>query len=145
MESKMTVLSSKTFRSDADDFMRYIREYIDRFTGNGVIEIDVAIRRAGEARQRKKTATRQLGDLIADSPSELPLRFAEYGYEFNFLTRKFFWHGEEIHITANEALFLYRWVVLMDDNIRNVQRHFLRNMRRRLGKEFLAEVPHGAS
>ena len=55
------------------------------------------------------------------------------------MQRKFFWKGNEVYITANEALFLYRWLVLHDD-LTKLQRYFLRNMRRRLGKDFLTEV-----
>jgi hypothetical protein len=93
-------------------------------------------------RQQKMTAARQLEELIVDNIAEdedTDTAWARFGYRFGFMSRKYFWNGREIHITANEALFLYRWLVLHDD-IRNTQRYFLRNMRKRLGKEFLVEV-----
>jgi hypothetical protein len=96
-------------------------------------------------REKKKTASRLLDDLIADNLREKPFLYQGCGaYRFNFAKRSFFWRDRELHITANEALFLYRWLIL-NDGSRSVQSHFLRNMRRRLGTEFLAEVPHGAS
>jgi hypothetical protein len=62
-----------------------------------------------------------------------------FGYRFCFLSRKYYRRGREIYVTANEALFLYRWLVLGDD-VCKAQTHYLWNMRRRFGKDFLSEV-----
>jgi hypothetical protein len=86
-------------------------------------------------RRQKKTAAQQLEELAAGGES----MWTEYEYRFGFMARKYFWNGKEIHITANEALFLYRWLVLSDD-ICEMQTYYLWNMRRRLGKEFLTEA-----
>jgi hypothetical protein len=93
-------------------------------------------------RQQKKTAFRQLEELIVDGAVEnedLPAVWEQHGYLFKFIARKYFWNGQKIHITANEALFLYRWLVLKDELCKE-QMYYLRNMRRRMGKEFLAEA-----
>jgi hypothetical protein len=113
---------------------------IDR--GSEDCALTVSVEAAGNKRTKKKTACRQLEELIADSIAEneeTPVVWERYGYLFKFITRKYFWNGEEIHVTANEALFLYRRLVLGDDICR-MQTYYLRNMRRRLGKEFLAET-----
>jgi uncharacterized protein (UPF0216 family) len=95
-----------------------------------------------EKRRQKKTALRQLEELIADNAVEneaLPVVWERHGYRFKFTAGKYFWNDKELYVTANEALFLYRWLIL-DDDICKTQRYYLRNMRRRLGKEFLAEA-----
>jgi hypothetical protein len=99
------------------------------------------ITRDGKRRQ-KKTALRQLEELVVDGIVEdagRPVVWERHGYRFKFIARKYFWRYEEIHVTADEALFLYRRLVLNDDTSKT-QMYYLRNMRRRLGKEFLAEA-----
>jgi hypothetical protein len=93
-------------------------------------------------RRQKKTAARQLEELLVDSAVEnehTPFVWEKFNYRFCFMARKYFWHDKEIHITENEALFLYRRLVLNDDTSKT-QMYYLWNMRRRLGKEFLVEV-----
>jgi hypothetical protein len=93
-------------------------------------------------RRPKKSALRQLEELVDNNVDDCGLRtlgWKQDGYLFFFPARKYYWNEKEIHVTANEQLFLYRWLVLHDD-IRNTQRYYMWNMRKRLGKEFLAEV-----
>jgi hypothetical protein len=93
-------------------------------------------------RQQKMTALRQLKELIIDrlvEDQDTPTVWVQSGYRFYFMARKYFWNDKEIHITANEALFLYRWLMLHDDTYK-MQMYYLRHMRKRLGNEFLAEI-----
>jgi hypothetical protein len=104
--------------------------------------VTVSIEAAGKDRTRKKTALRQLEELVVNNTVEGEDNSAlwkQFAYNFCFMVRKYFWNGREIHITANEALFLYRLLVLHDD-ICKMQMYYLRHMRKRLGKEFLAEA-----
>jgi hypothetical protein len=110
--------------------------------GRGLEDHTVVVTLEATSRQQKMTATRQLEELIVDSVVEDEGGCAvweSFGYCFKFLARKYSWNNQDIYITANEALFLYRWLVLHDD-ICKMQMYYLRNMRKRLGKAFLAEV-----
>jgi hypothetical protein len=107
--------------------------------------VAVRVETVGNTCAQKKTALRQLEELIVDSAVEdggTTLVWEQSGYRFRFVARHYCWNGKEIHITANEALFLYRWLV-RDEDICKTQMYYLRNMRRRLGKEFLEEIQNG--
>jgi hypothetical protein len=93
-------------------------------------------------RRKKKSAIRQFEDLVADNAAEhggTGVVWKQFGYCFGFMARKYTWNDKEIHVTASEQLFLYRWLVLHDDT-HKAQKYYLYNMRQRLGKDFLAEV-----
>jgi hypothetical protein len=142
----MTVLSSKTFEITEESDIAHLGGALFKWLPRpGELigkRITVSIETAGTGRTQKKTALRQLQELIVDNVAEDEENNAtwkRFGYKFYFMARSYFWDGKEIHVTANEALFLYRWLVLHDD-IRNTQRYYLRNMRERLGKNFLAEA-----
>jgi hypothetical protein len=95
-----------------------------------------------DSRAGKKTLQRQLEELVIDSIVEddkVHTTWVKSGYDFRFITRKYFWNKEEIHITAGEAIFLFRWLVLgvVPDSR---QQWSLRNLRKRHGKDFLSEV-----
>jgi hypothetical protein len=135
-------LSSKVFdtagNGGIDALCRAFREFLLPFAGRPGTRAVVRIEEAGKDRARKKTALRQLEELLAGG-GEAPCTWEEHGYRFDFTERKYFRDGREIHVTANEALFLYRWLVLRGD-VLETQAYYLWNMRRRLGKEFLAEA-----
>jgi hypothetical protein len=121
------------------DYFYALTRHPDNLAGK---RVGISVKTVGDTRQQKKTALRQLEELIAGSAAggeKTPAVWEQYGYLFKFAERKYFWNGKEIHVTANEALFLYRWLVLKDATC-ETQMYHLRNMRRRLGKEFLAEV-----
>jgi hypothetical protein len=134
----MRVLSSKRFfipktASFAPDGIQEWFDGIDR--GVEDCTLVVTLQEMGTKRWQKKTAARQLEELIVDNAVE----WEGFGYRFYFSTQRYSWNNTEIHVTANEALFLYRWLVLLDDTCQT-QKYYLHNMRRRLGKAFLAEV-----
>jgi hypothetical protein len=142
----VVVLGSKRFfiPKGTTIALNYVKEWFDGIDrGLDDCSLVVTLEAMGVERRRKKTALRQLKDLIAGNAAVYenpPIdRWERSGYRFEFGTRKYFWRDREIHITANEALFLYRWLVTEDDTAK-VQKHYLYNMRRRLGKEFLADT-----
>jgi hypothetical protein len=134
----MRVLSSKRFfipKASAvswDDVKEWYDE-VDRGTDDCTLV--VTLQTTDTKRQQKTTAVEQLEELVSDREYV----WAQYEYRFGFMSRRYFWNNREIHVTASEALFLYRWLVLHDDTC-ETQTYYLRNMRKRLGKEFLAEV-----
>jgi hypothetical protein len=83
-------------------------------------------------RQKKKSAAQILESIAVDGD----LVWESGDYKFLFMAKKYFWRGEEIHITAGEALFLYRVLVLKERYPQ--QSFYLYHLRKRLGKEFLA-------
>jgi hypothetical protein len=142
----MKTLNSKLFdvaengdlNTLCDAFYRWLLSFGD-LEGK---RIAVSIRTVKDRRAQKKTALRQLEETIVDSVSEnenTPVVWENFGYCFRFLSRRYYWHNKEIHVTANEALFLYRWLVL-NDGIYKTQMYYLRNKQKRLGKDFLSEV-----
>jgi hypothetical protein len=141
----MRVLSSKRFLipkafTVSWDCVKEWYDGVDR--GLDDCTLVVTLQAMDRKRQQKMTAVRQLQELIVDNiveDEDTPTVWVQFGYRFGFMARKYFWNDKEIHITANEALFLYRWLVLHDD-ICKTQMYYLRNMRKRLGNKFLAEA-----
>jgi len=136
---KATILSSKTFtvlkganmpRNEIEDWFYAINRIAD-------CQLTVTLASLGVSRQPKITAKRELESLVADAVLEDKARWDNGDYHFNFLARTYIWDGRAIHVTDCEALFLFRWLVLNDDT-HKLQWHYLRNMRRRLGKDFLS-------
>jgi hypothetical protein len=106
--------------------------------GNRII---ITVETLDKQRGKKKSALAQLEELIVDTVenSNTGTIWIQFEYRFCFLSREYFWNDKEIYITTNEALFLYRWLVLHDDT-HKAQKYYLYAMRRRLGKNFLAEI-----
>jgi hypothetical protein len=144
-EAAVRVLSSKRFfiPKGTTISLNYVKEWFDGVDrGLDDCTLVATLEAMDGKRRQKKSALRQLEELIVDGTVEnekQPVVWEQYGYQFKFLARKYLWNSQEIHVTANEALFLYRWLVLNEDTCKT-QTYYLRNMRRRLGKEFMAEV-----
>jgi hypothetical protein len=123
--------------------MNDIKEWFDGVDrGLADCSLVVTLEAMDGKRRQKQSAIRQLEDLVADNAVEnsgIGVVWKQFGYSFGFIAHKYTWNGKEIHVTANERLFLYRWLVLHDDT-HKTQKHFLYNMRQRLGKDFLTEV-----
>jgi hypothetical protein len=139
----MTTLSSKrffipkAFTVSWDDVKAWY-DGVDRGVDDCTLVVTL---QAHRGRSQKQTAVRELEELTTKNIREEKwhVTWEEHGYKFLFYSRQYFWNGREIYVTANEALFLYRWLILHDDTC-EVQTHYLRNMRQRFGKTFLAEV-----
>jgi hypothetical protein len=121
----------KDLKSLCDEVCRWLSCFED-FAGKHVV---VRIETTGDDRTRKKSAQRKLAELVICGEDV----WKQSAYEFNFKAREYKWNNREIHVTAGEALFLYRWLVLNDETHKE-QMYYLKNIRRRLGKEFLSEV-----
>ena len=139
-----TILNSKLIQAGEKSFARTVEEFEEWY---GKILEDgracyITLQRVllDEERQKKNTAWSELDVLVADRLAEDKLAtWANGMYWFNFATRKYEWNHKSIYMTASEALFLFRWLVL-DDEVHKVQWYFLHNMRKRLGESFLREV-----
>lgn len=138
-------LNSKRFHVSKNELMpvNEIRDWLMNVNRRGKdCHVVVTLELPNERRRRKKTVKAELEALAVDMAliKKKP-EWKNGDYCFDFLWKKYTWKGEEIHITANEALFLFRWLVLKDE-ISKTQMQFLRNMRRehRLGNNFLKEV-----
>jgi NADPH:quinone reductase-like Zn-dependent oxidoreductase len=90
----------------------------------------------GDARSRKMSAVEELRRLAVCSATGRHL-WRRKGYTFNFLSKKYVWRKQALHITANEALFLFKWLVEKDEAYFREKWYYLRNLRRRFGKVFL--------
>jgi hypothetical protein len=102
--------------------------------------LTLAVEDPGMKRQRKQSALRELKALAAGAAAERKNVWKRKEYLFAFSTNKYTWRGQEIYLTAGEALFLFKWLVLGDKEYYQARRDYLRNMRRRFGKEFLAKA-----
>jgi hypothetical protein len=75
---------------------------------------------------------------IKERYEELDRGVCAFGdYYFDFKEKRFEWKGKDIHITDGEALFLIKQLVYEDTDLNT---YYLRNMRKRLGKNFLKEA-----
>jgi hypothetical protein len=59
-------------------------------------------------------------------------------YAFYFIENVYKWKGEAVHLSANEAAYLYKCLMLKENG--KPCWYYMRNIRSRLGKEFLREV-----
>ena len=137
-----TILSSKSFFVDktAKFPLLFVEEWlngIDRGTGD--LRLTVTLETYGDTRKKKITAKADLESMAIDAVLENKDVWSSGKYEFCFASKKYFWKKQEIYLTANEQLFLFRWLVLKDE-IHKRQTFYLRNMRKRLGKEFLSDI-----
>jgi hypothetical protein len=138
-----TTLSSKIFEAaDYTDSAALCEAFAQWVSSLGDLtgkRVEVCIAPTKRRYARKAAAVKQLGALVGDNLGieEKPDVWERDGYRFCFKTRKYYWNNREIHLTASQGLFLYRWLVLDDGTS---QRYHLWNMRTRLGKGFLAEL-----
>ena len=135
-----TILSSKSFTVPKNAYMprNEIEEWfysIDRGTVD--LRLTVTLEDCSNTRKKKSTALGELNKLLIGSTGKVNHTYKyKQIYNFDFNAHKYTWNGKEIYLTANEQLFLYCWLVLRSE-ISKRQTFYLRNMRRRLGKEFL--------
>jgi hypothetical protein len=107
----------------------------------------IVVRVESNARITKSRAAREL----AKSTAYHGIDTWEAGpYKFDFRKRTYLWRGVMLHITEQEALYLYRRLVLNDDAHKR-QCYYLRDMRKRFRnmcefqeETFLAEYTGGA-
>jgi hypothetical protein len=139
-EAGMRTLSSKRFFIPKAFTVSWnsVKEWYDGVDrGMDDCTLVVALQAMDGKRSGKKAAYDRLDELMEGGGNDFS--WERYGYRFCFVSRKYYWNDREIYVTANEALFLYRRLVLKDDTCKT-QMYYLRNMRKRLGKEFLREA-----
>lgn len=132
-----TTLSSKTFfiPKTATIPLGFIDDWfksVDR--GLYDCRLVVTLEAYNGQRQRKSSAAEELASLVAGNQAA----WKKGSYTLWFASKTYLWRGASIHITAGEALFLYRFLVLEETCPMKAQR--LYNMRKRLGKDFLADI-----
>jgi hypothetical protein len=113
-----------------------IEEWLNSFDRGDDWRIVVRLEAAGTSRLTNDEAAQKLKELVKETGLQ---GFVDFGYSFSFDIKKYYWDAKEIYVTPNEALFLFRWLVL-NDEIHRSQWFFLRNMRKRLGKKFLTDI-----
>jgi len=138
-----TILSSKTILVPKHKVVCHICDDVADWLHSvkrGDQDCRLVIRLEAIGKATKKDAVGLLSELIEQYKIS---RFNDVDskYEFDFAEKSYFWKDKDIYLTANEQLFLYRWLMLNDEA--QIQYFYLRNMRRRLGKEFLADMTEG--
>lgn len=144
----MATLGSRVFEAaDVDNALFCAMErWLESLPKNlGGLQITVAVKYAKEQRQHKNASLMQMQEAVGNAAVEMrgDVTFAKWGYRFLFAVNSFWWNNHELHITANEALFLFKWLVQGDKDYYQVKWYCLRNLRKRYGKDFLAEVNKG--
>jgi hypothetical protein len=94
------------------------------------LELEIVVRPKADRRAKK-------GRLAGAMPSGAGA-WARDGYEFRFGQGEYFWRGVKMHVTAGEALFLFRWLV--EGSYSAGEKYYLHNLRKRYGAEFLREA-----
>jgi len=135
-----TILSSKAFEipkgSIAD--LTAVDSWIMDNVKDGC-RLVLRVETVGKSRQKRKTAIAELEGLAIDAALEDKDVWQQGEYKFLFAARKYCWKGKEVYLTSGEQLYLFKWLVLKDGTGKYCK-FYLCNMRRRLGKEFLADV-----
>ena len=124
-------LNSKIFRGRGSlpAILAYVESLVDALADDG-LELEVAVRPGPDRRPRR-----------ADLKNAMPADAEDWErseYLFRFSRGEYFWKGVPVHISAGEALFLYRW--LAQGDFAATESHYLRNIRKRCGNGFLAEI-----
>jgi len=134
------ILSSKTILVPKHKVIYHICDDVADWLHNvkrGDQDCRLVIRLEAIGKSTKKDAVGLLSKLI-EQYKIFRFNDVDSRYEFDFAEKSYFWKDKGIYLTANEQLFLYRRLVLSDET--QIQYFYLRNMRRRLGKEFLADI-----
>jgi len=136
------ILSSEYFlipRTGELPIDRINRWYANINRKAGDYRVTVSLESLESGRQKKVSAKAELARLAVDEVLDGKDVWEKDTYRFCFVSRKYWWRNEEIHVTDGEALFLFRRLVL-DDSISKSQMYYLQNLRKRLGSDFLKGV-----
>jgi len=136
------ILSSKVFEVSKEGIVATVSDIeswlLEKYKTGGCV-LEVTLRQVDQKRRGKQSAVDELEGRIIDARLAGMTSWNCVSYEFDFAKKIYKWRRKKIHLTANEALFLFDWLVANDSTCEK-QMHFLRNMRRRLGAKFLQEV-----
>jgi hypothetical protein len=127
----MTLGSRKFAAGDSlEAALAYVESVFADVLAEGGLELEIALRPSADKRAKKE----RLSGAMPDGAG----KWAEGGYDFDFERKRYQWNGVSMHVTAGEALFLYRWLV--EGNYNAAEKYYLHNLRKRHGTEFLTEV-----
>ena len=110
-----------------------IEKWFESLEISGKCLLELKITNKSSTRNKGNDASIKLNRLVDDDAI-----FLEEDYHFDFNNKRYMWDNEDIYLTANEALFLYRLLILKEDVLKS-QKYYLYNMRRRLGNDFLPD------
>lgn len=130
----MKILDSKIFDTPEPGMCEAVMAMLKPYESLYGYTVVVQIRDPITTRKKKTSAKKELKTMIRLSQDV----WEQGEYRFLFKEREYYWKGVKIDLTAGEALYLYWWLVRGEQDPK--QRYFLRNLRRRFGKEFLAEA-----
>jgi hypothetical protein len=120
-------------RFTASDSLREVLDYAESVFAGALaesgLELEIALRPRADRRAKKERLARAVPGGAG--------KWAKHGYEFDFGRKRYRWNGVSMHVTAGEALFLFRW--LMEGSYSAAEKYYLHNLRKRYGTEFLAE------
>jgi hypothetical protein len=88
-----------------------------------------------------KLSPRMARKLLRESTERGKDSWEKYGYAFDFKNGSYRRNGKAIHVTAGEAWFLYKWLVL--GRPATAAAFEIQHLRQRLGPGFLREVTGG--
>jgi hypothetical protein len=127
----MTLGSRKFAASDGlQAVLDYAESVFARALEESGLELEIALRPRADLRAKKER-------LKSAMPSGAG-KWSKHGYDFDFERRRYLWNGVSMHVTAGEALFLFRWLV--QGSYSAGEKYYLHNLRKRYGTEFLTEV-----
>jgi hypothetical protein len=131
-----TILSSKVFEGTYDanmleDIGRWLAKAVG---GEKCRRFKLLLETVDTSRQKKMSLRKTLEALAADGE----FNWKQGEYDFRFMAGGYFWKGQEVYLTAGEELFLYRSLILKEAHPQQLS--YRRNMRKRLGKDFMVDV-----
>lgn len=127
----MTLGSRKFAAEDSlQSALDHVKSVFADMLKEGGLELEIALRPKTDKRAKK-------GRLKDAMPSGAG-KWAKSGYDFDFTRHRYRWNGVTMHVTAGEALFLFRWLV--QGSYSAGEKYYLHNLRKRYGTEFLTEV-----
>jgi hypothetical protein len=109
-------------------------EHVEQVVLGSREESDVVIEIAVRPRNGKRLKRSALSEALPGDAKD----WKKFGYSFSFSKGQYIWNGLTMHITAGEALFLWRWLV--EGDFKASEKYYLYNVRSRYGSDFLAEV-----
>jgi 5-hydroxyisourate hydrolase-like protein (transthyretin family) len=125
----MAIQSSKTFTLQLNPLdLTVLNAYIQSQLTREPTEVTITIKK----KMTKCSARDDLREAIMGNEKT----WKQGIYNFDFENRKYFRRGRELYLTEQQQLFLYKHLVL---KMRG-QRFYTANLRKKFGKDFLAEV-----
>jgi hypothetical protein len=127
----------KRFDPGVPGYLNDVEDMVYRAAGKKDCLVEVRVFKKVAGNRHKESAKAALRALVTER--EEPV-WEQDGYSFDFSKNNYRWGERNLYVTAGEALFLYRWLVMYSYGF--TQEYYLRNLRKKFGKDFLSEVPY---